>query len=158
VQNYLDTVDKQVSEQETVFRARAGAQRLAAALGARLLCRRGAKEARPDAPVREDRHGAGLPRPGQKRPAQRQGDPQGSVSECKAERRSRPDWALGSDVPRAATMSHKRDAIIQLEHLDQLSRAELRALWTEELGESPPASLGRDILARKTNRPRPTLS
>ena len=27
------------------------------------------------------------------------------------------------------------------------SRAELRALWTEELAESPPASLGRDILA-----------
>jgi len=44
-------------------------------------------------------------------------------------------------------MPHHRDAIIQLEHLDQLSRAELRALWTEELAESPPASLGRDILA-----------
>ncbi len=44
-------------------------------------------------------------------------------------------------------MPHHRDAIIQLENLDQLSRAELRALWTEELAESPPASLGRDILA-----------
>ena len=28
-----------------------------------------------------------------------------------------------------------------------MSRAELRALWTAELGENPPASLGRDILA-----------
>jgi hypothetical protein len=27
------------------------------------------------------------------------------------------------------------------------TRAELRTLWTEELDENPPASLGRDILA-----------
>ena len=40
-----------------------------------------------------------------------------------------------------------RDAIIERENLEQLSRAELRALWTEELAENPPASLGRDILA-----------
>jgi len=44
-------------------------------------------------------------------------------------------------------MSRHRDAISQLENLERLSRAELRALWTEELAESPPASLGRDILA-----------
>jgi len=44
-------------------------------------------------------------------------------------------------------MPHHRNAIIQLENLERLSRAELRALWTEELAESPPASLGRDILA-----------
>jgi len=43
-------------------------------------------------------------------------------------------------------MPHHRDAIIDLENLEQLSRAELRALWTEELAEKPPASLGRDIL------------
>jgi hypothetical protein len=46
-----------------------------------------------------------------------------------------------------ATMPHHRDVIIDLENLEQLSRAELRALWTEELAEKPPPSLGRDILA-----------
>ena len=34
-----------------------------------------------------------------------------------------------------------------IEHLDQLSRAELRELWKRELAEQPPSSLGRDILA-----------
>src|SRR5258708_39530447 len=45
------------------------------------------------------------------------------------------------------TMPHHRDAIIDLEKLEQLSRAEPRALWTKELAEKPPPSLGRDILA-----------
>ena len=40
-----------------------------------------------------------------------------------------------------------RDTIIERENLEQLSRAELRALWTEELAENSPASLGRDLLA-----------
>jgi|GEM_PF-6297282 hypothetical protein len=31
--------------------------------------------------------------------------------------------------------------------LDQLSRAELRALWTQEFGDKTPASLERDVLA-----------
>ena len=44
-------------------------------------------------------------------------------------------------------MPHHRNAIIALEHLEQLSRAELRALWAKELAETPPPSLGRDILA-----------
>ena len=44
-------------------------------------------------------------------------------------------------------MPHHRDAIIDLEKLKQLSRAELRALWTKALAEKPPPSLGRDILA-----------
>jgi hypothetical protein len=44
-------------------------------------------------------------------------------------------------------MPHHRNAIIELEYLEQLSRAELRALWTKELAETPPPSLGRDILA-----------
>jgi hypothetical protein len=44
-------------------------------------------------------------------------------------------------------MAHHRDVIIGLENLEQLSRDELRALWTEELAEKPPLSLGRDILA-----------
>ena len=43
-------------------------------------------------------------------------------------------------------MPHHRDAIIDLENLEQFSRTKLRALWTEELAEKPPAALGRDIL------------
>jgi hypothetical protein len=44
-------------------------------------------------------------------------------------------------------MPRHRDALIKLENLEQLSRAELRVLWKEELAEDPPSSLGRDILA-----------
>jgi hypothetical protein len=44
-------------------------------------------------------------------------------------------------------MPDHRNASIQLEALQQLSRAELRALWAKELSETPPSSLGRDILA-----------
>ena len=55
--------------------------------------------------------------------------------------RGNADWPF-----RGATMPNHRDAIIDLENLEQLSRAELRALWTEELAEKPPAALGRDIL------------
>jgi hypothetical protein len=44
-------------------------------------------------------------------------------------------------------MPHHRNTIAQLEGLQQLSRNELRTLWTEELSETPPSSLGRDILA-----------
>jgi hypothetical protein len=44
-------------------------------------------------------------------------------------------------------MPHHRDAMIELGKLEQLSRAELRALWAKELAEKPPQSLGRDILA-----------
>jgi hypothetical protein len=44
-------------------------------------------------------------------------------------------------------MRHHRDATIELDKLEQLSRAELRALWTKELAEKPPQSLGRDVLA-----------
>jgi hypothetical protein len=43
-------------------------------------------------------------------------------------------------------MPNHRDAIIDLENQEQLSRTKLRALWTDELAEKPPASLGRDIL------------
>ena len=44
-------------------------------------------------------------------------------------------------------MLRRRDVTTSLENLESLSRAELRALWKEELdGEAPP-SLGRDILA-----------
>jgi Protein of unknown function (DUF2924) len=44
-------------------------------------------------------------------------------------------------------MPRHRDAMIELGKLEQLSRAELRALWAKELAEKPPQSLGRDILA-----------
>src|SRR6516164_10478404 len=35
----------------------------------------------------------------------------------------------------------------RIDHLERLSRAELRILWEQEFTEKPPASLGRDILA-----------
>jgi hypothetical protein len=35
----------------------------------------------------------------------------------------------------------------RIDHLERLSRAELRMLWEQEFTEKPPASLGRDILA-----------
>ena len=40
-----------------------------------------------------------------------------------------------------------RNADIEMGQLERLSRAELRILWKRELGDNPPASLGRDILA-----------
>jgi hypothetical protein len=48
---------------------------------------------------------------------------------------------------RETTMPRHRDAIIDIENLEQLTRAELRALWTEEMAEEPSSALGRDILA-----------
>jgi hypothetical protein len=39
------------------------------------------------------------------------------------------------------------DLKIELDNLDRLSRTELRARWKQELGDQPPASLGRDVLA-----------
>ena len=44
-------------------------------------------------------------------------------------------------------MPQHHSDIIDLTKLEQLSRTELRALWTEELGKKPPPSLGRDVLA-----------
>jgi Protein of unknown function (DUF2924) len=44
-------------------------------------------------------------------------------------------------------MPHHRDVMIDIESLQRSSRAELRTLWTKELAEKPPPSLGRDILA-----------
>ena len=40
-----------------------------------------------------------------------------------------------------------RDLEVDIHDLDRQSRSELRALWTKELGEQPPATLGRDVLA-----------
>ena len=39
-----------------------------------------------------------------------------------------------------------RHATADIHDLDGLSRSELRALWIQELGEHPPATLGRDVL------------
>jgi hypothetical protein len=36
---------------------------------------------------------------------------------------------------------------LKLDDLDRSSRAELRALWTQEFGDKAPATLGRDVLA-----------
>ena len=44
-------------------------------------------------------------------------------------------------------MLRHQDLNIDLETLERLSRDELRALWTQELGDKPPQSLGRDVLA-----------
>jgi len=49
----------------------------------------------------------------------------------------------GEDWP----MRRPADLTIEIDSLRQLSRTELRALWKQELGEQPPASLGRDVLA-----------
>ena len=45
------------------------------------------------------------------------------------------------------TDNRGRHATAAIHSLDGLSRSELRALWTQELGECPPATLGRDVLA-----------
>jgi Protein of unknown function (DUF2924) len=44
-------------------------------------------------------------------------------------------------------MLHHQNENAKLEHLERLSRAELRTIWEQELAEKPPLSLGRDILA-----------
>ena len=55
-------------------------------------------------------------------------------------------------APGGARDSHRRragyyDLRIDIDILDQLSRAELRALWLQEFADKPPACLGRDVLA-----------
>ena len=44
-------------------------------------------------------------------------------------------------------MLQHRNVNVKIEHLERLSRAELRVLWEREFAEKPPASLGHDILA-----------
>jgi Protein of unknown function (DUF2924) len=48
---------------------------------------------------------------------------------------------------RGSTLSSPLPSEADIHSLDRLSRSELRALWTLELGEHPPATLGRDVLA-----------
>ncbi len=44
-------------------------------------------------------------------------------------------------------MHHDRNVIIEIDDLEQKSRAELRVLWEGEVAGKAPPSLGRDILA-----------
>ena len=44
-------------------------------------------------------------------------------------------------------MLHHRNGTIEIDNLEQLSRAELRVLWEKEFGGKTPRALGRDILA-----------
>jgi hypothetical protein len=44
-------------------------------------------------------------------------------------------------------MRYRSDLKPEINDLNRLSRAELRALWAQELGDKPPACLGRDVLA-----------
>jgi hypothetical protein len=43
----------------------------------------------------------------------------------------------------------RRKQEISIDLLDRLSRSELRALWIQEFGEAPPATLGRDVLGTR---------
>jgi hypothetical protein len=43
-------------------------------------------------------------------------------------------------------MLHHRNVSTRIDHLEKLSRAELRILWEREFSEKAPATLGRDIL------------
>jgi Protein of unknown function (DUF2924) len=44
-------------------------------------------------------------------------------------------------------MPRQKDSTVEIKSLRRLGRAELWALWTKEFNESPPACLGRDVLA-----------
>jgi hypothetical protein len=45
------------------------------------------------------------------------------------------------------TRTAVRHSHVKLDDLNRLSRAELRVLWEQELGDKAPATLGRDVLA-----------
>jgi hypothetical protein len=60
--------------------------------------------------------------------------------------RERADTRRGVAQPsKKAAVRHCHD--LQLDDLGRSSRAELRELWAQELGDKPPATLGRDVLA-----------
>jgi hypothetical protein len=66
--------------------------------------------------------------------------------------RSQTGTGEGSGGLHALAQPSKRTAVrhsldLTLGDLKRLSRAELRALWTQELGDKAPATLGRDVLA-----------
>jgi Protein of unknown function (DUF2924) len=44
-------------------------------------------------------------------------------------------------------MHRRPDSKLEIDDLHRLSRARLRALWVQELGDKPRATLGRDVLA-----------
>ena len=55
----------------------------------------------------------------------------------------------GRDRPRTLARPHEArgNLSVDIQDLGRLSRLELREIWTQELGDKPPATLGRDILA-----------
>jgi DUF2924 family protein len=61
--------------------------------------------------------------------------------------RERAGAVHGVAEPLNKTAMHRQDFNLDIDDLDRLSRAELRALWAQELGDKPPACLGRDVLA-----------
>jgi Protein of unknown function (DUF2924) len=69
-----------------------------------------------------------------------------SVVRPKTGRRERPGALHGVAQPSKRTaVRHSYD--LKLDDLSRSSRAELRKLWAQELGDKPPATLGRDVLA-----------
>jgi hypothetical protein len=50
-----------------------------------------------------------------------------------------------AQASKKSAVRHNHD--LQLDDLSRMSRAELRELWAQELGDRPPATLGRDVLA-----------
>jgi Protein of unknown function (DUF2924) len=55
--------------------------------------------------------------------------------------------ALRGVAQPAKSTATRRSHDLKLDDLNRLSRAELRTLWAQELGDKPPATLGRDVLA-----------
>jgi hypothetical protein len=63
-------------------------------------------------------------------------------------------------TPRTVAQPSKKSAVrhthdLQLDDLSRSSRSELRELWAQELGDRPPATLGRDVLALAIDYARP---
>ena len=106
--------------------------RLATALGARLLRRGGAQEARPDAGVGEDRRQTHLP-------DQRQ-----------AGRRQRQEQARSQGrVTRMSERSPDREAVeAEIDRIRSLGLDDLRVLWRTTFRSSPPQGFTKDLVVR----------
>lgn len=62
-------------------------------------------------------------------------------------RRAGAESQLSRSLPLNQTAMDERARAVDIRDLDRLSRGALRALWVQELGEQPPATLGRDVVA-----------
>jgi hypothetical protein len=62
---------------------------------------------------------------------------------------TKPSDDRGRDRPRAVARPRNTRASSKddIHDLDRLSRNDLRTIWSQEIGDQPPATLGRDILA-----------